>query len=453
MSSGVYRSGIVLILMLSFGCASPLQDQAWRTPRPLGAQVPTYKPPRTPTPHVKDDVVVEVSHETLTLAQAVSLTLLHHPRLQAAAWDVRIAEARSLQASLAPNPTGGVNVENFGGTGPLSGLDRSVTTLRIGQLIELAGKREKRTAVAEHAATLGGWDYEVTRLQVLVETTRRFIEVLADQHRVELAADTLRLAEEAHRIVADRVNAGVTPTADRDRSRVHVSQERIALQRARRVLENSRHQLAASWNSSEPRFKRVVGDLGQVSEVPTMATVMPLLQQNPNLARWDDEVAHRQAVIESERARGIPDVTVGPGVRYLNDSDEKAFVFEASMPFPIIDRNQGNVLAARYALAKAYAERRDAQRQVHEALSDAIYKLHASHREIEILRTQTVSAARSAFEAASQAFREGASDYTTVLDTERTYIDVRRQEIEALAEYQLLVNQTEGLIAQPLNNR
>ena len=34
-----------------------------------------------------------------------------------------------------------------------------------------------------------------------------------------------------------------------------------------------------------------------------------------------------------------------------------------------------------------------------------------------------------------------------------TYIEVQRQEIEALAEYQLLVNQTEGLIAQPLNNR
>jgi cobalt-zinc-cadmium efflux system outer membrane protein len=144
-------------------------------------------------------------------------------------------------------------------------------------------------------------------------------------------------------------------------------------------------------------------------------------------------------------------VTVGPGIRYINDIDERALVFEASIPLPIFDRNQGHVLAARYALAKASAERHDAERRAREALSDAIHRLSASRREIEILRDHTLSAAHAAFKASSQAFREGATDYTTVLDTERTYIEVQRQQVEALVEHQQLINRIEGLIAQPID--
>jgi cobalt-zinc-cadmium efflux system outer membrane protein len=76
--------------------------------------------------------------------------------------------------------------------------------------------------------------------------------------------------------------------------------------------------------------------------------------------------------------------------------------------------------------------------------------MHAARREVELLRGETLPAARAAFDASNRAFREGATDYTTVLDTERTFIDAQRQEVEALAEYQQLVNQIEGLTGQPM---
>ena len=442
--------GLALASLSLASCVSPLQDEAWRAPRPLGADVATYRPPRSPEPRAGVADIVEPDGD-LTLARAVSLALIRNPRLEAFAWDVRIAEAKAIQASLPPNPVGSVGVENFGGSGPLSGFDNSMTTIRIGQLIEIAGKREKRTDVAKRDAVLAGWDYEGARLDVLVDTTRRFIDVLAHQRRVALATRTLELTEQVHKVVADRAGAGVVPTADRDRAAVQLSQERIRLQRAQRLLASARHQLAASWDESDPHFERVTGDLTDISASPQFDTVAPLLAQNPSVARWDDEIAQRTAAIEAQRAKGVPDVTVGPGVRYLNDIDEHALVFEASLPFPIFDRNQGNVLAARYARAKARAEQRDALRRAHADLADAIHQLHAARREAEILSTQTLPAARAAFDAASRSFGKGAVDYTTVLDTERTYIDAQQQQIDALAEYHELLNRVEGLTGQQVD--
>ena len=439
--------GLALAALSLASCASPLQDEAWREPRPLGADVSTYRPPRTPEPRADIADIVEPDGD-LTLARAVSLALIRNPRLEAFAWDVRIAEARTIQASLPPNPVGGVGVENFGGSGSLSGFDNSMTTIRIGQLIELAGKREKRTDVAKHDAALAGWDYEQARLDVLVDTTRRFIDVLAHQRRVELAKRTLKLTEQVHKIVSDRVGAGVAPPPERDRASVRLSQERIRLQRAQRLLASARHQLAAAWDEADPHFDHAVGDLSDIAASPQLDAVAPLLAQNPSVARWDDEIAQRTAAIESQRAQGVPDVTVGPGIRYLNDIDEHALVFEASLPIPISDRNQGNVLAARYARAKARAEQRDSLRRARAELADAVYQLHAARGEAEILRTQTLPAARAAFDAAKRSFREGAIDYTTVLDTERTYIETQQQEIEALSEYQELLNRVEGLTGQ-----
>ena len=41
------------------------------------------------------------------------------------------------------------------------------------------------------------------------------------------------------------------------------------------------------------------------------------------------------------RARAIPNVTAGLGVRHFNESDDAALVFGLEVPIPLFDRNQG----------------------------------------------------------------------------------------------------------------
>jgi cobalt-zinc-cadmium efflux system outer membrane protein len=98
------------------------------------------------------------------LRQALALALLQNPELRAFAWDVRAAEARTLQAGLRPNPELGLEVENIAGTGVLQGGQSAETTLRLNQVIELGGKRARRLQVAAVERDLAAWDYEATLL-------------------------------------------------------------------------------------------------------------------------------------------------------------------------------------------------------------------------------------------------------------------------------------------------
>ncbi len=164
----------------------------------------------------------------LTLPQAQALALLQHPRLAAFGWEVRAGEARTLQASLPPNPELGIEVENFAGSGELRGFRSAEITIHLSQLIELAGKRQKRTRVAALERDLVAWDYEATRIDVLTQVTQAFVEVLSAQERLRLHLELVRLAEQVLRTAAERVRAGKVSPVEETRAQVALSTSRIA---------------------------------------------------------------------------------------------------------------------------------------------------------------------------------------------------------------------------------
>ena len=85
-------------------------------------------------------------------------------------------DARILQAGLLPNPELGAEVENFGGSDMRSGTfdECGGHGSALSQLIELGGKRAKRSRVAKLERDLAGWDYEAKRLDVYVATAKGF---------------------------------------------------------------------------------------------------------------------------------------------------------------------------------------------------------------------------------------------------------------------------------------
>src|SRR3972149_1747368 len=168
----------------------------------------------------------------LELREALSLALLHNPELASFSIEVRAAEARTLQAGLRPNPEFDVEVENFAGSGALRRFDETETTIQLGQLMELAGKRRKRERVASLERDLAGWDYEAKRGDVLTETSKTFVEVLAAQERLALTQELLRLAEQTFETVSARVQAGKVSPIEETKAGVALANSRIEHARA-----------------------------------------------------------------------------------------------------------------------------------------------------------------------------------------------------------------------------
>jgi cobalt-zinc-cadmium efflux system outer membrane protein len=184
--------------------------------------------------------------------------------------------------------------------------------------------------------------------------------------------------------------------------------------------------------------------------IPSAKALTQRVEQNPDMARWATVMAQRQAAITLEEANRVPDPTLGGGFRYFNETTDQALLFKVSLPLPLFDRNQGNVLAARHQLAKAEEERRAATVSVRTALAESYAELSAAFTEASTLRDEVLPGAQLAFDAASEGYRQGKFQFLDVLDAQRTLVEVRGQYIEALATYHKAVAALERLIGEPL---
>lgn len=419
------------------GSESPLSGKnssAYRTP------VGPATDPAEPLPEPTGD---------LTLRNALALALLQNPELAAFSREIRAREAAMLQARLFPNPELSVTAANLGNA-VLKDLDGPQTTVSLSQLILLGGKRARGIEVAGLDRDLAAWDYETKRMDVLTRVAQVFVEVLRSQEGLVLANDLMALAERVVEAAAARVRAGKVSPVEETRARVTLASVKIEQAQAARGLEAARKRLGATWGSTTPRFETVHGKLDQVLLIPTLEGLIQRLTQNPDLARWATELAQRQAAIDLEESRAIPDLTVSLGVTQFTDSDDSALLAGVSIPLPVLNRNQGNIEAAHQRLTKAMEERRAAEVLVTTALNTAYESLAAAHAEVTTLRQEVLPGAESAFEAASRGYRLGKFGFLDVLDAQRTLFGAKAQYLRALASYHQAVAEVERLIGEPV---
>ncbi|MHC4548870.1 MAG: TolC family protein [Planctomycetota bacterium] len=386
----------------------------------------------------------------LTLREALAAALRGSPELAASAWEIRAAEARALQASLPSNPELELEAGEFGGEGSRAGFDGAEFALGLSQEILVAGKLGKRTEVARLQGHLAGWDYETVRLDVLTETTRAFVALLAAQERVAFLEESVRLSEEVLRSVREQIEAGKVPRLEASRASVTLSLQRLRLYRARRELQIRRRALAAHWGATVAAFDKVVGDLYATRPLPAADRLESFLAENPASARWSVEMELRRARLELEQAGRYPDVTVTGGVLRFEESDEHAFLAAISLPLPIFDRNQGGVREALADLERAQQEQRAAVTRLNRKLNEAYLTLSNAAGEVETLEKHVLPAAQEYFDAAGEGLRQGKLGYLEVLVAQRTLFDSKEQLVDALAAYHLAVADVERLIGRSL---
>lgn len=443
---------LAVVFIGSFGnVAQCMELDAWPEPRPLGGDIKAYMPPAEPPGAVSVQAAFEEPSGVLLLRQALTLALMRNPELASFSWDVRLGEARALQAGLLPNPELGIEVENFAGDGDRRGFDAAETTVQLSQLVELGGKRAKRAKLAATEASVAGWDYEAKRLEVFAKVTNSFLDVLAAQEKLALQEELLQVADQVYNTVSERVKAGKVSPIEETRTGVALSSSILQVEKAKRDLKVARNGLAASWGGGTAVFERADGRFDDISPVPAYEQLAALASRNPDIARWSAEIGQREAAVELEKSRLIPDVTISGGIRYFSDNSDKAFVAGVSVPLPLFDRNQGGVLESRYRLAKASEERRVSETKIKTELADAYQTLYTAYEEAYRLKGDVLPQAQNVFDAVSEGYRQGKFHYLDLLDAQRTFFEVKSQYIETLTAYNKAVAEVEQLIGGPID--
>ena len=380
----------------------------------------------------------------LTLKAALALTRVHNGELAVMGREVGAADAALLQSEALPNPQLGATWEEVG-------KPSRTTSLQISQLIELGGKRSARIRAAGLGKDAATAEYEAKRIDVLTRATQAFIDVLAGQRRRQLSDQAVALAGQAAEAVGKRVTAGKVSPVEETKARLEAGAARIEAEQAGRELASARKRLTAFWGNSTPRFTEAAGDLEMLVVVPPLEQLTLRAKNNPERTRSIAEVARRSALLDGERAKRIPDITLGAGVKRAQDNRENLPLLTLSIPLPFFDRNQGNVLEAIRRVEKARDEQSFFDTRLESELGQTYERLKAVEMEVKTLRDELLPGAKSAFDAATTGYQLGKFGFLDAIDAQRTLFQSNQQYVKALAEFHRAVADIERLTGEPLN--
>lgn len=393
--------------------------------------------------------LIEEPTNQLVLAQVLALALMGNPKLATFSQEIRAREAVTIQANLLPNPTFDLQASSFGNN-KFKGADGDSITIALSQLVELGGKRAARIEVATLNHKLANWDYETQRINVLTQVTQTYIKVLAAQQRLHLAEKLLDLARKMVDISVAKVRSGSVPPLEETKAKVIQASAQIDLQRAQKQLLASRQRLVSAWGGTQALFQSALGNLEDIQQPPVLRDLIQRIKENPDLARWVTEIHQRQALIGLEKSKAIPDITFNLGTNTYLDGHDYNMNAGFSIPLPVFDRNQGNILAAQRRLNKAEGQHRYVEIKTVTALNVVYQQLNSAYVEVTLLRTNIIPGAESAFKVASSGYRLGEYDFLQVLDAQRTLVGVKTQYIQAQTDYHLNIARIERLIGGSL---
>ena len=407
--------------------------------------------PPTMAPEEFDQPVIQPTGN-LSLRQAIVLTLKHNPELATYAWTIRSKEIDQIEAGLLPNPEIAVGIENFAGSGDLSGYRSAETTIALSQLIELGDKRMKRQQLASTDRDLARWDYEIKRVELLTETAKAFISVLSEQEMLSITNEIYSLADEVYTTISKRVEAGKATKLDEMKARVELSKARLSSINSERRLTKTKQALATYWGTAEISYTGVDGNIHTSDSPPALNSVISEINNNPDVGRWITEISREQSSVALAQANTIPDVTVSAGMRHLNNSDDVAAVANISIPIFLFNDKQSGVRRSNVELERAYKQKEVTELKVRSALKQNYQQLMILYDEVTVLRDEVLPVAEEAFVSAKKIYQLGKLDLLGLLDTQRTYFDVRKQYIETITAYQYMVISIERLIGGSLDD-
>ncbi|MCI3130999.1 TolC family protein [Phenylobacterium aquaticum] len=357
------------------------------------------------------------------LAQAQS----NAPRLAEAAAGVRQAEGLARQAAARPNPTAGVEIENFSGTGPYRGTGQSDTTFSIGQPIELGGKRGARIAAGRAGLEAARARLVQARADYAFALADAYAQAEAAERQVALAQESLTLADEVLRVARALVGAGKEAELRSLQAQAAVTSARAALDIARAERAGALSRLTALAGSPTP-FTSLTESLLTIPNATTRADINVLTTPAVVAAEAEREAAARR--VRVERTRAVPDVTVSAGVRRFSGDNSTALVAGVSVPIPVFDQNRGNITAAQGELQGAEARLNAARLDAEADLRTALFQVDAARTRVAAA-TESETTAVEAFRLTRIAYEGGKSPLLELINARRSLAEARAQTIEA----------------------
>ncbi len=366
---------------------------------------------------------------------AVYRALNHSLSLSIANHEAQARRSLVKQAKLYPNPIFSYEVEDFGGLREWKGWNHREEYYRWAQLFETGGKRRFRIAAASSQYYAGLVGYDISKLLLLNQLSKAFLQVAGFQELLNVALDQAKISQEVLSIATKKVEAGKVSLIQQNKADVAYSNALIAVERAQVELKNAKRRLALLWASPCPDFEKVLYPFFEIERpIPLEKCLADLCNQSEIVQSLYQYFNARQTW-RLEKANRVPDITLEVGYKVNHRERNQGLIAGISVPIPIFNRNQGNIGRAYFDVLKTGDQGRQLWLILESKLAISYEELMRAYDEAERIKNVSLPAATQAFELAQKGYQAGKFEYLDMLDAQRTLFEQRERYIQALIDY------------------
>jgi cobalt-zinc-cadmium efflux system outer membrane protein len=335
------------------------------------------------------------------------------------------------QSNRWPNPEFEMEVEEFGGS--LPGFSGSEWTFALAQEFELWGKRGARKKAAEAEAGSITLEADIAAFDIYAETSMRYYELVHAQTRHALVQKAQEVALNMVESSRNLVDKGASLVSELRLAELQLARIEMDLDGAEVELSNAKMALAALWNGQAADIK-AVSQRNQNNELPDVASLMSLVDRSRDMVMAGAEQALINARINSAGVETKPSIELRAGIKRLEADKTNTFLMGVALPLPLFDRNKGELNALHAQAVAVESERNQIRTQTETDILAAFERARILKTKLTTLEQEVIPKAEETSLALREAYRKGRLPYMTMLEGERTVLDLQHEHNDTLLD-------------------
>ncbi|GAB7125576.1 efflux transporter outer membrane subunit [Silvimonas sp. JCM 19000] len=256
--------------------------------------------------------------------------------------------------------------------------------------LDLFGKIKRNQQAANARITARVADWHDARISLAAEVATDYVDYRACQLQVDVYARSVKSYQETVRLTGVNTAAGLQPPSELAQARANAAAVSIALTSTRASCDLTVKSLVRLTGMDEPQLRTLLGAapdaLPALGEVAVNSVPAQLLQQRPDLASAERELAAASAEIGAAQAAKYPDLTLTGSISLSSllqagtRSTLLPWSIAPALTLPLIDGG-ANDAAERAAIARynlALASWRGKVRSAVQEVEQAMVKLNSA---------------------------------------------------------------------------
>jgi cobalt-zinc-cadmium efflux system outer membrane protein len=382
----------------------------------------------------------------LTLDRAIDITLDRSLDLRAKYYEIPMARADTLQASLRSNPVFYQDGQLLQYRGSSTQFTRAAPggpsqfDTNISYPLDISHKRQARTAVASRAERVLEAQYQDAIRNRIDDVYSAYATALGARQTVRYSKESLKALEKLTTLTEQLHTKGQIALADLNLVKIKLRIARLGMQDAEAAYLRAKLDLGALMNltNDEARAIELRGTISDVAPPPPPLEELfrTALDGRPDVVAFRLGVQRAEADVRLAKANAFSDVYVLWQPYTFQDNSpyglksQYSWALGVTVPLPVYNRNQGGIARARWNVGQSEIQLADLARQVRIDVEKAVKEYEVTLRLVADLRTEVIPEAQQVRDAAFRMWTGGETSLIVYLLAQLDYNDVVKRYVD-----------------------